>query len=153
MRRLPAPLALVVSLLLVAGCVTSAALTPAQVERVPSGEYRVHVVEDRSGSHGYYAVLFVRQSASVTLDMPTVDRGMTASPGDYQTNMRTGFVVYELRSGAGPAQGYLMVSSRATVRMWEQPGSQGPLHVMLRDASGEPEMGGGGGGGAGGGAM
>ncbi|HTY79224.1 MAG TPA: hypothetical protein VMI34_15470 [Candidatus Bathyarchaeia archaeon] len=149
MRRPPTSLALV---LLFAGCVTFTTLTPARVESVPPGEYRVHVVEDTSGSHGYYAVLFVRAPASVTLDTPTVDRGMTASPGDYQVSMRTGYVVYELKSRGGPAQGYLMVSSHATVRVWEQAGSQGPLHVLLRDVSGEPEMGGGGGG-AGGGAM
>jgi len=152
MHRLPAPIALAVSVVL-AGCATSAALTPVRVERVPPGEYRVRVVEDRSGSRGYQAVLFVRETASVTLDTPTVDRGRTSSPSDYQTNMRTDFVVYELKSGAGPTLAYLLASSRAMVRIWVEPGGQGALHVTLRDASGEPEMGGGGGGGAGGGSM
>lgn len=153
MRHLFGPLARAASLVLIAGCATSASFTPARVERVPPGEYRVHVAEDRSGSHGYQAVLFVREPASVVLDTPMVDRGMTASPGDYQRSMRADFVVYELRNGAGPAHGYLVVSSRATVRIWEQSGSPGPLRVTVRDVSGDPEMGGGGGGGAGGGAM
>ena len=48
MRHLFGPLARAASLVLIAGCATSASFTPARVERVPPGEYRVHVAEDRS---------------------------------------------------------------------------------------------------------
>ena len=98
----------------------------------------------------YDAVLFETDAASVTLDVPTVDQGRGVAAGVYQAGMRPGAVVYEIRDTAGKVHGYLMVSSQARVRVWEQTGKGDALVVTVSDVENMPEMGGGGGGGSGG---
>ena len=132
------------------GCATHPSLLPARVDGVPGGTYHVRASEHPATGQKYDAVLFEIDAASVTLDVPTVDLGRGAAAGYYQAGMRPGAVVYEIRDTAGKVHGYLMVPSRARVRVWEQTGNGGALVVTMSDVENMPEMGGNGGGGGGG---
>jgi hypothetical protein len=134
-----------------AGCASqSSSLLPARVDGVPGGTYHVMVSEHPATGQKYDAVLFETDTASVTLDVPTVDQGRGAPAAVYQAGMRPGAVVYEIRNTAGKVHGYLMVPSQARVRVWEQTGKGGALVVTVSDVENMPEMGGGGAGGGGG---
>jgi hypothetical protein len=151
LRSSLAPLCLMGWLLLAASCASSyISLAPERVDAVPAGAYHVKVSEDRGSGQGYAAVLLEKETSSVVLDSPTVDRGNATGAGPFQDNLRPGFVVYAIRGSAGTVEAYLLTSPRARVRVWNQPGRDGALVVTLSDATSEPEMGGGGGGGGGG---
>lgn len=132
------------------GCAAQPSLVPARVDGVPGGTYHVRVSEHPATGQKYDAVLFQTDAASVTLDVPTVDQGRGVAAGVYQAGMRPGAVVYEIRDTAGKVHGYLMVSSQARVRVWEQTGKGDALVVTVSDVENMPEVGGGGGGGGGG---
>src|SRR5215470_10442768 len=152
LRSSLAPLWLTGWLLLTAGCASSyTSLAPERVDAVPAGAYHVKVSEDRGSGQGYAAVLLERETSSVVLDSPMVDRGDATGAGPFQAYMRPGFVVYAIRGNGGTVEAYLLASPRARVRVWDQPGHDGALVVTLSDATSEPEMGGGGGGGGAGG--
>ncbi len=148
LRSSLAPLWLTGWLLLTAGCASSyTSLAPERVEAVPAGAYHVKVSEDRGSGQGYAAVLLEKETSSVVLDAPVVDRGNATGAGPFQAYMRPGFVVYAIRGNGGTVEAYLLASPRARVRVWDQPGHDGALVVTLSDATSEPEMGGGGAGG------
>jgi hypothetical protein len=152
LRSSVAPLSLAGCLLLATGCASFyTSLAPERVDAVPAGTYHVKVSEDRGAGQGYAAVLLEKETGSVVLDSPMVDRGNATGAGPFQAYMRPGFVVYAIRGNGGTVEGYLLASPRARVRVWDQPGHAGALVVTLSDATSEPEMGGGGGGGGGGG--
>ncbi len=155
MDILPSRLALWLSigacLAWVVGCAThTSPLSPARIDLVPGGQYHVRVSESLGTGQKYNAVLFETETASVVLDVPTVERGSDAPAGDYQAGMRPGAVVYEIRDTAGKVHGYLMVPPQARVRVWDETGTRGVLMVTVSDVGSVPETGGGGGGGGGG---
>jgi len=135
------------------GCSTYAHLTPERVAEVPAGEYHVVVSENRGGRPGYSAVLFTRETPAVTLDLPTVEPGGVATPGDYASVFQAGFVVYVVRGASGTVLAYLMVPAQARVTVWNRPERQGGAMVTVTDRPSAPEAAGGGGGGGGGGGM
>ena len=146
LRSSVAPLSLAGCLLLATGCASSyASLAPERVDAVPAGAYHVKVSENRGAGAGYAAVLLEKETSSVVLDSPMVDRGNATGAGPFQAYMRPGFVVYAIRGNGGTVEAYLLASPRARVRVWDQPGHDGALVVTLSDATTEPEMGGGGG--------
>src|SRR5262244_1960746 len=154
LRRVIVSLGIVGVLCSCAGCASSyTSLAPERVDAVPAGAYHVKVSEDRGNGQGYAAVLLEKETSSVILDSPMVDRGNATGAGPFQAYMRPGFVVYAIRGNGGTVEAYLLTSSRARVRVWNQPGHDGALVVTLSDATSEPEMGGGGGGGGAGGGM
>jgi hypothetical protein len=154
LRSSLAPLFLTGGLLLAAGCASSyTSLAPERVDAVPAGAYHVKVSEDRGAGQGYAAVLLEKETNSVAVDSPMVDRGNATGAGAFQAGMRPGFIVYAIRGSSGAVEAYLLTSLRARVRVWDQPGRPGALVVTLSDATSEPEMGGGGGGGGAGGGM
>jgi hypothetical protein len=131
------------------GCASYTPLASERVDRVPAGHYQVIFSENRTGGQKYNAVLFEAETASVTLDAPTVQRASGTTPDGYQAAMGSGYVVYEIRGMAGTVQAYLVVPAHARVRVWNQPGGRGGLVVTVSDFSSVPESGGGGGGGGG----
>src|SRR6266511_942479 len=132
------------------GCATHAPpLSPARIDRVPGGPYHVRVPESPGTGQKYEAVLFETDTASVVLDVPTVEWGSDAPAGGYQAGMRPGAVVYEIRDTAGKVHGYLMVPPQARVRVWDETRERGVLVVTVSDVGSVPEAGGGGGGGGG----
>ena len=133
----------------VVGCVIFVPLTPERVDRVPAGRYRVMVSEDPTGVRKYNALLFEMVSASVTLDLPTVKPGGTASPEDYPTALQAGFVAYEVRAASGAVQAYLLVPAQARVTVWSQPKREGGLLVSVIGLPTTPETAGSGGSGSG----
>jgi len=154
LRSSAARLSLAGCLLLAAGCASSyASLAPERVDAVPAGAYHVKVSENRGAGQGYAAVLLEKETSSVVLDSPMVDRGNATGADPFKAYMRPGFVVYAIRGNGGTVEAYLLVSPRARVRVWDQPGHAGAVVVTLSDATSEPEMGGGGGGGGAGGGM
>ena len=136
------------------GCATHISpLSPSRIDGVPRGQYHVRVSESPGAGQKYSAVLFETDTASVVLDVPTVERGSGAPARDYEAGMRSGAVVYEIRDTAGKVHGYLMVPPQARVRVWDGTGAPGVLMVTVSDLGSVPEGGGGGGGGGAGGGM
>src|SRR5262245_66268309 len=106
--------------LLAAGCASSyTSLAPERVDAVPAGAYHVKVSEDRGAGQGYAAVLLEKETGSVVLDSPMVDRGDATGAGPFQAYMRPGFVGYAIRGNGGTVGAYLLASpgdrSRADV--------------------------------------
>ncbi len=136
-------------LLLAVSCAPQALLPSRQVDQVPPGQYDVTISEDLTGSRQFTAVLFQMTTVPVTLDLPKVSRVRGAKPDEFGSLLKSGFVVYEVRSANGVVAGYLMAPARAQVMVWDQ-GARGGVVVTVTALSSVPESGGGGGGGGGG---
>lgn len=106
------------------------------------------ISEDLTGSRQFTVVLFQMTTVPVTLDLPKVSRVRGAKPDEFGSLLKSGFVVYEVRSANGVVAGYLMAPARAQVMVWDQ-GARGRVVVTVTALSSVPESGGGGGGGGG----
>jgi hypothetical protein len=127
-------------------CAPYAPLTPERVDRVPAGHYHVAVSEHHAGSQSYDAVLFNLETPAVTLDLPTVERGVVGTPEDYAALFEAGFVVYAVRGASGTVAAYLMVPAQARVAVWGRPGRQSGPVITVTHLPAAPEAAGGGGG-------
>src|SRR5215470_11601376 len=91
LRSSLAALFLTGSLLLAAGCASSyTSVAPERVDAVPAGAYHVKVSEDRGAGQGYAAVLLEKETNSVVVDSPMVDRGNSTGAGAFQAGMQSG---------------------------------------------------------------
>jgi hypothetical protein len=131
-RTTPVTRALLASLLFVMTGCASGLVTPARVDEVPMGTYRVTVVPGRPE---YRLILFELPSGRIELPVAEAAFAGVDTPERYQSALQAGLLIYELQDSAGVVRGYLAAAASQAVIVQTTPWTGGGLVITIGAAA------------------